>query len=549
MLANILTKAVRDRWIGITIGAVSIAFLLLGGMAAYRDIDVSFYTELPIVREMAGIPEGADVGGIAYGAMYSLMAAITLAGLAISMGSASITGEERNGTIGLLLANPRSRTQVLLAKAGSIVLLAGAGSLILWGAGHLVPAVLDVNVAGMHIGALVLHIFANTLFYGFLAMMIGAWTGRGAAASGVSVAVMLVSYLAVGIFPLVEGLENVAKFFPWYYYNGSQPVINGADGGHLGVLLGVSAAFTVLAAIGVNRRDLKSQSAKTTMIDRLRTHPLTAKAVERIAGSARVSRISIKTAAEHQGLLTVTGLVTLYMGIMVGPIYGLLDESIIKEFAEQFPKALIAMLGSADMSTAEGFYQAEIFSLLGPAVLVVLTAVMGARALAGEEEQRTMGLLLANPIHRSRIVMEKVQAMIAYAVAFGFLTFLGTMGGSLIGGLGMSAGDVAATSALLTLLGLVLGASALLLSAASGSVKAATYGAAGLTIVSYLANSFLPLTDNLAGLAKWTPFYYYLSSDPLTNGMNWAHAGILTAIFVALVAISIPLFQRRDLRG
>jgi ABC-2 type transport system permease protein len=112
----------------------------------------------------------------------------------------------------------------------------------------------------------------------------------------------------------------------------------------------------------------------------------------------------------------------------------------------------------------------------------------------------------------------------------------------------MSMANVAATSLLLTLLGLVFGAVAFAFGAATGRVKSAAYSTAGLALASFLLNSFLPLNESLAGLARLSPFYYYLTSDPLVNGMHWGHAAVLTALAGGLVALSIVLFQRRDLR-
>ncbi len=48
-----------------------------------------------------------------------------------------------------------------------------------------------------------------------------------------------------------------------------------------------------------------------------------------------------------------------------------------------------------------------------------------------------MGLLLANPIKRSTVVLQKTIAMVLYGFVVGLLTFAGR-GGSLIGGLGMA---------------------------------------------------------------------------------------------------------------
>ena len=121
-------------------------------------------------------------------------------------------------------------------------------------------------------------------------------------------ALMLVGFIAVGVLPLIDGWENLAKVFPWYYFDGADPMRNGLSAGHLSVLLGSSIALGAAAYVGVNRRDLKGQTVGTTLLDRLRANPMTKKIVDRLAGSTRVSRIWIKSVSEHQGLLIVTGL-------------------------------------------------------------------------------------------------------------------------------------------------------------------------------------------------------------------------------------------------
>jgi ABC-2 type transport system permease protein len=411
-----------------------------------------------------------------------------------------------------------------------------------------VPRWLNVETTGLFLGAIILHLFANSLFYGFLAMLIGAWLGDRSKASGITVGVMILSYFAVGLLPLVSGAESIAQFFPWYYLDGSDPVLNGVHWGHVGLLLGLSAAFLIGAVIGVNRRDLKEYTEAVTLLDRLRSHPMTKKVADRLASGVRVSRIWIKTLSEHQGLLIITGYTMfLMMGVLIGPLYGFVDETLVT-FAESAPDAMLAMIGNADLATPEGWYQTETFSLMGPIAIILVTAVIGAKALAGEEARRTMGLLLANPIKRSTVVIEKAIAMLYAALVVGFLTFAGVALGSLLGGLGMSMVNIAATSVLMTLLGLVFGALSLALSAGTGSVKIATYGTIGVSLFFYLLNTLLPLSDNLAAYAKWSPFHFFLSSDPLMNGFSWLHAGILAAMTAVLIGAAVVLFERRDVR-
>jgi ABC-2 type transport system permease protein len=548
MLANVVTKTVRDRWRGMAIGAITIGLLLILGMSAYRDIDLSVYTSLPeVFRSLMHIPEDADVASLAYGAIYGSYGAMTLAALSLAMGSASIAGEERDGTIGLLLGNPKSRTRVLVSKAMSMVFLTAAGAGVLWGAARLAPAILGVSVTGMKVEALVFHVFLNALFYGFLAMAIGAWTGSRGLASGAAAGVMVVSFIAVGIFPLISGWENVAEAFPWYYFIGSDPVINGVNWAHIAALALSCAVFGLVAARGVNRRDLKGQTVGATLGDRLRANPLTHQVVDRLAGATRVSRIWIKTASEHQGVLIVTAGLMFLMCVMIGPMYPLIDDALVG-FTDSFPEALLALFGGGDIATPEGWFQVEIFGMMAPIAVMVVTVLIGARALAGEEEKRTMGLLLANPIPRSTVVLEKVITMVVYAFAVGLAIFAGVALGSVLGGLGLSVSNIAATCLLMTLVGLAFGALALLVGAASGRVKVAVFTSVGAGIALHVLNALLPLNDSLIGYAKWSPFYYYLSSDPLNNGMHWGHGAVLAGLALLLTAMAVVLFERRDLR-
>ena len=549
MLTNVFTKGVLDRWKPPLIAAVSLAVLLVFGMAVYRGIDVAFWDDLPeAFREVFGIPAGAGVGSLAYGAIYSGYGMLMMAAVALAGGAVSISGEEKGGTAGLLLGNPVSRTNMALSKAAALAAVTAAGFIILWLAGMATPVMLDVEIGTMDVNALVVMMFVNALFYGFFGFALSGWTGRSPLAAGVSGGVMVISFLAVGLLPLVDELAGLAKVFPWYYFSSGDPLFNGISWRDFGILAAGIVAFLIVGVVGVSRRDLRSQSVGTKLIDRLRSNPLTHKAAEKLAGTARVSRIWIKTASEHQVLLYVIVPALLLMSVMIGPMYAVMLDDTLKSLGDQFPEALLALFGGGDMGTPEGFYQIEMFGMTIPIAIIVVTVVIGTAALAGEEKTNTMGLLLANPVRRSTIVIQKTWTMILYALVVGFSAFLGVAAGSLLGNLGMDLGNIAATCVLATLLGLVFGGMALALGAATGRTQIASYGAVGMAVIAFIVNGFLPLNDSTAGWARVSPFYYYLSSDPLVNGMHWGHAVILSGLFVFLLALSIVVFQHRDLR-
>lgn len=548
MSVAVLARSVRDRGISVLIAAATVGLLLLLGMAVYADIDVSIYTELPAaVRGVMGIPAGADAASLSYSAMLGTIASLTLAGLAVSIGASAIAGEERDGTLPLLLANPVSRRAVLGAKLASLVVLMGAAGLALWGAGELAPVILGVEIGSTHVAAMALHLVVNALFHGCLALAIGGWTGRRSLASAVPTAVIVVSFLLAGLLPLLEATADLVNVVPWHYFDGSRPLVNGVAWSDVAVLAGGAAVLAGVAAVGVARRDLRSREVGATLLDRLRANPRTRQLADRLGGSARVSGIAAKAASDHQGLLAVVAALMVAMGVLLGPMYAAIEGD-IADMAASLPDDLLAFAGGGDLSTPEGFYRTEILGLMAPIAAILVSIVVAARSVAGEEHDATMGLLLANPVSRARVLAEKAAVMVAFAPIVGVATFAGIAGGSLLGGLGLDLGNVAAAAALQVLLGLVFGGLALALGAATGRVAVAVYATAGAAVAAHVVNAFVSLNDQLAPWARISPFHYYASSEPLINGMPWGQAAVLALTAAALIALAFPLFQRRDLR-
>lgn len=549
MSATVLARSLRDRWRSTTITAAVLGLWLLLAMAVYSDIDLSLYTELPeAMRSVMGIPAQADAATLAYSVVFGTFGGLALGGLALSIGGAAIAGEERDGTMGLLLANPVSRTQVLVARAAGLVLLVVAGTAVLWAIGHLVPAVLDVAIGETHLAAMAAHLAGVALLHGFLALAVGAWTGSRTRASGTAVAVMSVSFIAVGLLPLVDATAELARIFPWYYLDSSRPLVHGVAWGHLTVLYGGSLVLLGIAVVGLDRRDLVDRSDGQGLLDRLRAHPMTQQVAERIAGSARVSHIWTRTASQHQGIVAITA-ATMFsmMGVLMGPMFTFISDELAGA-AESFPEGVIAFAGGGDLATAEGFLRVETFGLMAPIATILVAVAVAARALAGEEAATTMGLLLANPVRRSRVVVEKAIAMVLLTAVVGVATWAGVSIGIVIAGLDVSIANVAATSALVTLVGLVFGALALAIGAATGRSGVAIFATVGVALTAHVAEAYLPLSERLAGWARLSPFHYYLGSDPLRTGMPWGHGALLAVLAMLLVAAAVVLFQRRDLR-
>ena len=101
--------------------------------------------------------------------------------------------------------------------------------------------------------------------------------------------------------------------------------------------------------------------------------------------------------------------------------------------------------------------------------------------------------------------------------------------------------------------GLTFGVLALALGCVTGKRGFSTGVASALGVVAYFFNALAPSAEVLEPSHKLPPFYYYISADPLTNGLNPGHVPALIGLTIALLAMALIIwtstiaFNRRDL--
>lgn len=223
----------------------------------------------------------------------------------------------------------------------------------------------------------------------------------------------------------------------------------------------------------------------------------------------------------------------------------------LSDFLDQMPEAFRSLFATsgADMSTPTGYIQIELMSFMGPILVLLYSVTQGTAAVAGEEDRRTLDLLLTNPVSRTQVLLEKAVALVTGTVLLAAITGLSLV---LIGNLwdmDLPPGLVAAAMLHLALLGLVFGALALAIGAATGRTALARGIPAFVAVVAYMVNGLGGMVSWLEPLQRYSPFYQYIAHDPLRHGVSWSAVLVALAEVVVLVAIAVWGFRRRDVRG
>jgi ABC-2 type transport system permease protein len=242
--------------------------------------------------------------------------------------------------------------------------------------------------------------------------------------------------------------------------------------------------------------------------------------------------------------LSFAALVAMYAAIWPS----LRDQPSMSDFLNQMPKAMRSLFAAsgADMSTPVGYVQVELLAFMGPLLLIIYTVTTGAGAVAGEEARHTLDLLLANPVSRTRIVLEKLGAMTAGAVLIGAVTGVALVGEGALAGMTLPIDGVAAAMAHMTLLALVFGTMALAVGAATGRPALSLAVPVVVAVIAYVVNGLASVVSWLEPAQKFSPFYQYSGHDPLRNGLSWPAILVAAATIVVLAAIAVAAFRRRD---
>lgn len=232
--------------------------------------------------------------------------------------------------------------------------------------------------------------------------------------------------------------------------------------------------------------------------------------------------------------------------LMVGALFPAVGHTIGKL---NIPSSVANLLGGADYGTITGWFRSEIAVIYAPLVIAALAITAASGATAGEEEDRTLALVLAHPIRRSRLVVAKASAVALIVLAIAFAVWVGLLLGVAVGGGGISFGHISALAVQLAFFGLAIGAVALALGAGTGRRGVANGVAAAVAILGWLVNSFAPLVGAIAWLKYLSLFYYYAGHDPLTRGVGVTGLVVLGFVALALTATAVLSFDRRDLRA
>jgi ABC-2 type transport system permease protein len=261
VFANVFLKTLRDlrrSTIGWSIGIALLVMIMAAMWPSIRDMPdleqlLSNYPQA--MQELFDIQAITTGAGFLNAELFSILLPSLFMIFAIGRGTKLVAGEETDGTLEVLVVSPVSRTRLLLDKAvalGVAVVVLGA---VLFSSLVVAAAVADMGVPVGHAAAGTLSMVLVGLLHGWLALAVGAATGRRALAMAVAATFAVAGYVLHVAGALVDAITPWQPLSPLTQAIRTGPIAADLPLGFLWLAIG--AAVLLAASLPLfSRRDI-----------------------------------------------------------------------------------------------------------------------------------------------------------------------------------------------------------------------------------------------------------------------------------------------------
>ncbi len=225
-----------------------------------------------------------------------------------------------------------------------------------------------------------------------------------------------------------------------------------------------------------------------------------------------------------------------------------------KDQADQINESLSRIPESAKAFTTDtgeyaspvGYLSSQVFYLMLPMLLSIMSISLGSSLLAKEEKEGTIELLLSRKLSRAGLIIGKACSAILLVFAATLIGGLTTIILGKVVGLEVAAPNIAMATLYCFLMALGFGFIAYAITSL-GKARVASIGIATLVgLGGYIIASLASLATWLKTISKLFPFNYYKPAEILHGNFSIRNLLILAAVPLVALGLSVIAFRRRD---
>lgn len=213
---------------------------------------------------------------------------------------------------------------------------------------------------------------------------------------------------------------------------------------------------------------------------------------------------------------------------------------------QDVPDSMRDLLGSAeDYQTVTGFVDLQVIAQM-IFLTIIMGVIVGTSLLVGEENNGTLQTLLAQPVRRSSVYLQKFWALCVMVAVVCSGLFIGTLLGVVVLGESINVWRLFLATGMTWLLTLFFGVLAYSVGAFTGKRGVAGIVSGFYAFAGYMLTALASTSTALEKLNYASPFYYFNQPSVLRNGLDFGNIAVLAAGIAMLLIIGLWRFRTRD---
>lgn len=236
--------------------------------------------------------------------------------------------------------------------------------------------------------------------------------------------------------------------------------------------------------------------------------------------------------------------------VLVDAFYpSIAGDPALDQMMSELPEALRPLIGPDDLTSPVGYLASQLYLFFLPTVILVFGIGRGTSAIAGEEEDHTLDLLLAQPVSRPSLYLQKVLGVVFGIGVLSIVSLLPTLVLAEPTGLDVPIDALISVTVQMFAFLLLFSMLAMSVSASVGRKGLGIAVSAGIAFGTFLIDGLGQSIVWLEPLRDLTPWRWYDATAAMKDGFLPGSLAILVVSTVIVTAVGLLVFQRRNLRA
>jgi len=258
-------------------------------------------------------------------------------------------------------------------------------------------------------------------------------------------------------------------------------------------------------------------------------------------------RIAIQTVKDYWKTTLILSLLFMGMAAMYSGMYPAFKD-MMAELGPEMMEQLNFIPGAEDMASYIGFLNVELYQMFWLLILGILIGFIAASLVSKEVEAKTIDLLMANPISRKQIVVEKYLGLIPTILIVNFATMIVVYGMTLAINEEINLGYLFMTHVVSIPYFLAVASMGLLVSVIIDEKMKASIIMIAVIVGMFVFRSISLMVTDYEAIGSLSLTNYFNPYDTLISGtIDGVGVVVLISVILECLLASMFIFERRDI--